>query len=69
VSAALRRLAGAGVRIGVYSDAPRELVDIALAHLGVARSVAATGTLDDVRRELGDDVRVVTSRDELATVS
>ena len=69
VSAALRRLAGAGTRIGVVTDAPRELADIALAHLGVARSVSAVGTLADVRAELGDGVRVVHSRDELATLS
>jgi phosphoglycolate phosphatase-like HAD superfamily hydrolase len=69
VSALLRRLAGAVTRIGVFTDAPRELADIALAHLGVARNVAAVGTLDDVRAELGDGVRVVRSRDELATLS
>ena len=68
VSAALRRLAGGGTRIGVFSDAPRELADIALAHLGVARSVAAVGTLDEVRGELGDGVRIVHSRGELAAL-
>jgi phosphoglycolate phosphatase-like HAD superfamily hydrolase len=68
VSAALRRLAGGGTRIGVATDAPRELADIALAHLGVARSVAAVGTLDEVRAELGDGARVVRSRDELAAL-
>jgi phosphoglycolate phosphatase-like HAD superfamily hydrolase len=68
VSAALRRLAGRGVRIGVFSDAPRELADIALAHLGVTRTVAAVGTLDDVRAELGGDLDVVHSRDELAAL-
>jgi phosphoglycolate phosphatase-like HAD superfamily hydrolase len=69
VSALLRRLAGTGTRIGVFTDAPRELAEIALAHLGVARSVATVGTLDDVRAELGDGVRVVRSRDELVTLS
>jgi len=44
-SAALRLLEGAGVRIGVFSDAPRELVEIALAHAGVTRQVEVVGTL------------------------
>jgi phosphoglycolate phosphatase-like HAD superfamily hydrolase len=68
VSAALRRLAGNGTRIGVVTDAPRQLADIALAHLGVARSVSAVGTLDDVRAELGSNVRVFHTRDDLATL-
>ncbi|MGH3000891.1 MAG: hypothetical protein ACRDNM_16480, partial [Gaiellaceae bacterium] len=64
--AALRRLEGAGVRIGVFTDAPRELADIALAHAGAARRVAVVGPLDDVLRELGPGTVVVRSRDELA---
>lgn len=66
VSAALRRLAAAGTRIGAFTDAPRELADIALAHAGAARRVEAVGTLEDVQRELGGDVVVVRSREELA---
>jgi phosphoglycolate phosphatase-like HAD superfamily hydrolase len=65
-NAALRRLAGAGARIGVYTDAPRELAEIALAHAGAARQVEVVGTLDEVCRELGDDVVVVKSRRQLA---
>jgi len=65
-SAALRRLDGAGVRIGVFTDAPRELADVALAHVGAARRVAVVGTLDEVLRELGADAVIVRSRDELA---
>jgi phosphoglycolate phosphatase-like HAD superfamily hydrolase len=38
-SAALRALEGAGVRIGVYTDAPEGLARTALAHLGAARRV------------------------------
>jgi len=64
--AALRRLDAAGVRIGVFTDAPRELADVALAHVGAARRVAVVGTLDDVLRELGDGAVVVRSRAELA---
>ena len=68
VGGALRRLQAAGARIGVVTDAPRELADVALAHVGAARRVDVVGTLDEVRRELGADVRVVRSRDELVTL-
>jgi len=68
-SAQLRRLQGAGVRIGVFTDAPRELADVALAHVGVARRVTAVGTLDEVLRELGDGATVVRSRAELAALT
>ena len=59
--AALRRLHAAGNRIVVVTDAPRELAEIALAHLGVARHV-----------ELGEaptDAITVRSREELVTLS
>ncbi len=65
-SASLRRLDGAGVRIGVFTDAPRELADVALAHVGAARRVAVVGLLDEVLRELGPGTVVVRSRAELA---
>jgi phosphoglycolate phosphatase-like HAD superfamily hydrolase len=64
--AALRRLHAAGVRIGVFTDAPRELADLALAHVGALRRVEAIGSLDAVLAELGDGAVVVHSRDELA---
>jgi phosphoglycolate phosphatase-like HAD superfamily hydrolase len=57
VGTALRRLHSAGNRIVVVTDAPRELAEIALAHLGVARRV-----------ELGEapaDAVVVRSRGQL----
>jgi len=63
---ALRRLAAAGARIGVFSDAPRELAEIALAHAGAARQVETVGTLAEVREALGGDVVVVRSREALA---
>ncbi|MGH2970698.1 MAG: hypothetical protein ACRDLE_00915 [Gaiellaceae bacterium] len=66
--AALRRLEGAGVRIGVFTDVPRELADVALAHAGAARRVVVVGPLDDVLRELGPGAVVVRSRDELAAL-
>ena len=67
-SASLRRLEGLGVRIGVFTDAPRELADVALAHVGAARRVDVVGPLDDVLRELGSAAVVVRSRDELANL-
>jgi phosphoglycolate phosphatase-like HAD superfamily hydrolase len=65
-NAALRRLAAGGARIGVFSDAPRELADIALAHAGAARQVEMVGTLAEVRAALGGETVVVRSRSELA---
>ncbi len=66
MNAALRRLTAAGARIGVFSDAPRELTEIALAHAGVARQVEVVGTLAEVRAALGGEATVVTTREELA---
>jgi phosphoglycolate phosphatase-like HAD superfamily hydrolase len=65
-NAALRRLAGGGARIGVFSDAPRELAEIAVAHAGAARQAEVVGTLAEVRAALGGEVVVVRSREELA---
>jgi beta-phosphoglucomutase-like phosphatase (HAD superfamily) len=65
-NAALRKLTADGARIGVFSDAPRELAEIALAHAGAARQVEVVGTLAEVRATLGDDARVVESREQLA---
>jgi phosphoglycolate phosphatase-like HAD superfamily hydrolase len=65
VSAALRRLTAGGARIGVFTDAPRELAALALTHVGASRRVETVGTLDEVRDALGDDALVVRSRDEL----
>ena len=65
-NATLRRLTAAGARIGVFSDAPRELAEIALAHAGAARQVEVVGTLAEVRAALGGDAVVVRSREELA---
>ena len=65
-NSALRRLSAAGARIGVFSDAPRELVEIALAHAGAARQVEVVGTLSEVQAALGGEVVVVRLRKELA---
>ena len=39
VGKAVRRLQAGGVRISVFSDAPRELAELAVQHLGIARRV------------------------------
>jgi phosphoglycolate phosphatase-like HAD superfamily hydrolase len=67
-NAALRRLSAAGARIGVFSDAPVELAEIALAHAGASRQVDVVGTLAGVREALGDDLVVVRSRQQLAAL-
>ena len=66
VNAALRRLVAGGARVGVFSDAPRELAEIALAHAGVAREVEVVGSLAEVRAALGGDAVVLRWRAELA---
>jgi phosphoglycolate phosphatase-like HAD superfamily hydrolase len=65
-NAGLRRLEAAGTRIGVFSDAPRELAQLALAHAGAARQVEVVGTLAEVQAALGGEAVVVRSRQELA---
>jgi phosphoglycolate phosphatase-like HAD superfamily hydrolase len=65
VTAALRELRRAGVRIGVFTDAPEELARVAVAHLGAARRAEVVGTLAEVRASLGDDVVIVSSPADL----
>ena len=69
VTEALRRLHTAGVRIGVFTDAPEELARIALSHLGANGRVDAVETGDGARERLlqvlGDDAIVVGTRAEL----
>jgi phosphoglycolate phosphatase-like HAD superfamily hydrolase len=65
-NATLRRLEAAGTRIGVFSDAPRELAELALAHAGAARQVEVVGTLAEVQAALGGEAVVVRLREELA---
>lgn len=68
-SAALRRLAAAGARIVVVTDAPDELARVALAQLGATRRVEALetgpGALERARARLGPDAHLVRTRDEL----
>ena len=67
-AARLRALHAAGARLGAFTDAPRELADVALAHAGAARRVDVVGTLDEVLAALGPDAVVVRSREELANL-
>jgi phosphoglycolate phosphatase-like HAD superfamily hydrolase len=67
--ALLRRLHAAGTRIGVFTDAPRELADVALAHVGAARRVEVVGTLAEVTAALGDGATIVRTRDELGAAA
>jgi phosphoglycolate phosphatase-like HAD superfamily hydrolase len=67
-NAVLRRLSAAGARIGVFSDAPVELAEIALAHAGAVRQVEVVGTLAEVKAALGEDLVVVGSRRQLAAL-
>ena len=68
-NAVLRRLAAGGARIAVFSDAPGELAEIALAHAGAARQVEVVGTLAEARAALGENAVVVRSREELAALT
>ncbi|HEY2372972.1 MAG TPA: HAD hydrolase-like protein [Gaiellaceae bacterium] len=67
-NAQLRRLSAAGVRIGVVTDAPRELADVALAHVGVARQIDVVGTAQEVAHELRNDFLAVSSRGVLLSL-
>ena len=68
-NAALRRLEAAGVRLGVFTDAPEPLARIALSHLGVARRLEAVeageGALERLLAKLGPGTRIVKTRDDL----
>ena len=57
---ALRRLRRAGARIVVVTDAPEPLARVALAHLGLARSV------DEVAAKPPAGARVIVSAEDLA---
>ena len=73
VSATLRQLRASGTRIGVFTDAPAELARIALSHLGAERHVevleTGPGAQQRVSKALGDDARVIGSRDELLALT
>jgi phosphoglycolate phosphatase-like HAD superfamily hydrolase len=72
-SSALRRLQDSGRCIGVFTDAPAELADVVLAHLGAAARFDAVetgpGAKARVLQQLGDGVEVVSTREELLAVT
>jgi phosphoglycolate phosphatase-like HAD superfamily hydrolase len=72
-SAALRRLQSAGTRIGVFTEAPEELAQVALAQLGAARRVdaveAGADALKRLLERLGEDAVVVRTRRQLVDLS
>jgi phosphoglycolate phosphatase-like HAD superfamily hydrolase len=73
VSAALRALAGAGVRLGVFTDAPEALARVALAHLGAERRIHALETGREARERLlerlGRGAAVASTREDLVKIS
>jgi phosphoglycolate phosphatase-like HAD superfamily hydrolase len=73
-AAALRALAAAGVRIGVYTDAPEPLARVALAHLGAERRVDALETGLGAKERLGvrlgpEDVTIVATLADLTKIN
>ena len=72
-SAALRGLTEAGARIGVYTDAPEALADVALAHLGARRRVEALecgpGARERLLGRLGATAEVAATRADLTKIS
>ena len=72
-SASLRVLATAGYRIGVFTDAPEELANVALAHLGVSRRVdvveTGSGAGERLLDRLGGDAAIAASREDLARIA
>ncbi len=73
VSAALRRLRAAGLRLGAFTDAPEPLARVALAQLGADRLLdaveAGEGAFERLRKRLGEGVCVVRTTDELVEAS
>jgi phosphoglycolate phosphatase-like HAD superfamily hydrolase len=73
VSAALRRLQASGARLGAFTDAPEPLARLALEQLGAVRRLEAVeageGALEHLLARLGDDARIVRTRDELLAVA
>jgi phosphoglycolate phosphatase-like HAD superfamily hydrolase len=68
-SAALRSLASSGVALGVFTDAPEPLAQVAAGQLGATRRVSVvesgSGALDRVVAALGPDTIVVYTRSDL----
>jgi phosphoglycolate phosphatase-like HAD superfamily hydrolase len=69
VSGALRTFAAGGIALGVFTDAPEPLAQVALAHLGASRRVdvveAGPCALERLLARLDADVLIAWSRREL----
>jgi phosphoglycolate phosphatase-like HAD superfamily hydrolase len=69
VSAALRALAAAGHRLGVFTDAPEGLARVAVAQLGVEHRIealeAGEDALERLRARFGPDLAVARERSAL----
>lgn len=69
VSTALRELTAGGRKLGVFTDAPQALAEIAVAQLGAARRIVAletgAGALERLLERLGQDTLVVRERSAL----
>lgn len=72
-SAALRSLAAAGARLGVFTDAPEPLARVALAQLGASRRVESLETGSGARERLiarlGPATTVASTREDLVRIS
>jgi phosphoglycolate phosphatase-like HAD superfamily hydrolase len=72
-SAAVRALAAGGTRLGVFTDAPLQLAQVALAHFGVARRIdtveAGDGALDRLLDHLGQEAEVARTPVDLARIT
>jgi phosphoglycolate phosphatase-like HAD superfamily hydrolase len=68
-NAELRRLTGAGARVGAFTPRPEPLARVAAAHLGVTRRLdaleAGPGALERLLKALGRDAAVIRSLAEL----
>jgi phosphoglycolate phosphatase-like HAD superfamily hydrolase len=61
-NAALRSLEASGAHVVAFTDAPEELARVALAHLGLARSVTELEAGEDARERATQGAEVVESR-------
>ena len=72
-NAAVRRLTGAGVRVGAFTYSPEPRARVAAAQLGVERYLEARecgpGALERLLERLGPGAAVVRSLDELTQVT
>jgi len=71
-ASALRAISSAGIRAGVFTDAPAELARIALDHLGATRRIevveAGEGARERLLAELGPDAALALTREDLVRI-